>query len=167
MNIRHEQPKDYTAIRLINLAAFETDDEAKLVEEIRKKVPEMISLIAEKDEQILGHIMFSPAKCNHCPTVKIAGLAPMAVLPEYQNSGIGSKLIKAGLAACKNSGYLAVIVLGHPNYYPKFGFIPSVNYDLTCEYDVPPEVFMVLELQKDILKSCKGILEYHPVFKML
>jgi len=91
----------------------------------------------------------------------------MAVLPEYQNSGIGSKLIKAGLAACKNSGYLAVIVLGHPNYYPKFGFIPSANYDLTCEYDVPPEVFMILEFQKGILKSCKGILEYYPVFKML
>lgn len=167
MKIRLEQAEDFNAIRLINLAAFETDDEAKLVEEIRKKVPEMTSLIAEKDEQILGHIMFSPAKCKNYPSVKIAGLAPMAVLPEHQNSGIGSKLIKAGLEACKNSGYQAVVVLGHPNYYPKFGFIPSVNYDLTCEYDVPPEVFMVLEFQKDILKRCKGIIEYHPVFKML
>lgn len=167
MIIRSERKSDFDSVRNVNLAAFETDEEANLVEEIRKQAPEMISLVAKSEQQIVGHIMFSPASNKKCPNIKITGLAPMAVLPKYQNQGIGSKLIKAGIRACKKAGYQAIIVLGHPNFYPKFGFSPSIEFDLKAEYNVPPEVFMVLEIEKDALKNCKGILEYHPVFKML
>jgi putative acetyltransferase len=166
MTIRPEQTKDIAAIKKINLAAFKTEEEAWLVDEIRKQDQDMISLVAEKNNQIVGHIMFSQGSNKSCPDIKIIGLAPMAVLPEHQNKGIGSRLVKAGIQACKEAGYQAIIVLGHPNFYPKFGFIPSINFNLKGEYDVPPEVFMVLEIEKDILSPCSGILEYHPIFKM-
>ena len=92
------------------------------------------------------------------------GLAPMAVASQYQHKGIGSKLIKAGLEQCQALGYDAVIVLGHPDYYPKFGFVPSVKYNIKSEYDVPDEVFMVLELVPGSLKDQQGVITFHEAF---
>ena len=88
----------------------------------------------------------------------------MAVLSTYQNKGIGSKLVKAGLEQCRSQGYIAVVVLGHPNYYPKFGFVPSVKYGIKSEYEVPDEVFMILELIPGSLKNHEGVIKYHEAF---
>lgn len=93
------------------------------------------------------------------------GLAPLAVLSQYQNKGIGSKLVKAGLECCQSLGYDAVVVLGHPNYYPKFGFVPSVKYSIKSEYDVPDEVFMLVELTLGSVKNNKGTIKYNDAFK--
>jgi putative acetyltransferase len=88
----------------------------------------------------------------------------MAVLPVWQNKGVGTQLVNEGLQACKAAGHGAVVVLGHPDYYPRFGFVPSTGFGIKSEYDVPVEVFMVKELQPDALKGITGIVKYHQAF---
>jgi len=113
----------------------------------------------------VGHILFSPVLLSGFPDLKIMGLGPLAVAPKFQCKGIGSALTETGLELCKQLGYGAIIVLGHPGYYPRFGFRPSVLYDITCEYDVPEDVFMVVELQPGYLEGLSGVIKYHPAFK--
>jgi putative acetyltransferase len=113
---------------------------------------------------IVGHIMFSPVSLSGHPGLKIMGLAPMAVAPEQQRKGIGSALVRAGLERCKQLGFGAVVVLGHPRYYPRFGFSPSTRFGIKCEYEVPEEVFMVQELQPGYLRSVSGTIKYHAAF---
>jgi putative acetyltransferase len=165
MNIRSEQPGDIENIRNVHLKAFETDIEANLVDSLRKTGVELISLVAEENEEVIGHILFSPVTMDE--DTKIMGLAPMAVLPSWQRKGVGTQLINEGLKACEKAGYGAVVVLGHSDYYPRFGFAPSVNLGIKSEYDVPPEVFMVKELQKGALKGISGTVKYHQVFDEL
>jgi putative acetyltransferase len=165
MIIRLEEVEDFQAVRTVNVSAFETPAEANLVEVLRNEAHPYISLVAEQDGGIVGQIMFTPVTLSGHLELKIIGLAPVAVAPEQQGKGIGSALIKAGLEKCKDLGYGAVIVLGHKNYYPRFGFTPSINFGIGCEYDVPPEVFMILELQPGYLQGAKGIIQYHPAFK--
>ena len=166
MNIRPEKPRDSDKIRQINTSAFDTDTEANIVDALRKSGIPLISLVAEEKGELVGHILFSPVTLQGSQSkISIAGLAPMAVLPDWQNKGIGSKLIEEGLKRCSQSGYKAVVVLGYPNYYTRFGFVPSVNYGIKSEYDVPAEVFMVKEIKKGALASCKGIIKYHQAFK--
>jgi putative acetyltransferase len=88
----------------------------------------------------------------------------MAVIPEHQHTGVGSALVNAGLEKCKELGYGAAIVLGHSGYYPRFGFVPAIEFGITCEYDVPPEVFMVKELRSGYLQDVHGIVLYHLAF---
>lgn len=119
------------------------------------------------DEQIVGHILFTEVELENSD-IKITGLAPMAVKPEFQKkSGIGSLLVRQGLEECIKNGYKAVVVLGHPNCYPKFGFIPSVKFGIKSEYDVPDEVFMVKEFVEDSLDGFSGIVKYHEEFNKL
>ncbi len=164
MFIRPEEPGDYSAVRAVNTAAFETLAEANLVEVLCKEAHPYISIVAEEEKQIVGHILFTPMTLPGHEELKIVGLGPVAVVPEQQRKGIGSALIKAGLARCKELGYGAVIVLGHKGYYPRFGFIPAVRYGIRCEYDVPAEAFMVLELVPGYLKGAEGIIHYHAAF---
>jgi putative acetyltransferase len=164
MNIRFEQPGDIEKIREVNLQAFETETEANLVESLRNADVELISLVAEENGEVIGHILFSPVILGD---LKIMGLAPMAVLPDRQNKGVGTKLVKAGLQDCEKAGYEAVVVLGHAGYYPRFGFVPSVNFGIKSEYDVPPEVFMVKELREGALKGAAGTVKYHPAFNQV
>ncbi len=163
--IRKEWPKDFSQVRKLNEAAFETDGEARLVDILRDSNINYISLVAEENEVILGHILFSPVTLSSNPDkLALTGLAPMAVLPDYQKKGIGSSLVRKGLEFCKKAGYKAVVVLGHPEYYPKFGFVPSVQFNIKSEYDVPENVFMVQELEKGALKNCSGVIKYHEAF---
>jgi putative acetyltransferase len=127
----------------------------------------VISLIAEEKLAVVGHIMFSPVKLSGHSELRIMGLAPMAVAPEHQRIGIGSALVRAGIEQCKKLGCGAVVVLGHPEYYPRFGFSPSASFGISCEYDVPEEEFMILELQPDFLDGVSGNLEYHEAFSSL
>ena len=162
MNIRFEQPGDIEKIRQVNLQAFGTETEANLVDELRNADVELISLVAEENADVIGHILFSPVILDG--DLKVMALAPMAVLPEWQSKGVGTKLIGAGLQECEKAGYEAVVVLGHADYYPRFGFIPAINFGIKSEYDVAPEVFMLVELHKDALKGVTGTVKYHQAF---
>lgn len=170
MKIRKELPVDIEDIYAINKDAFETDAEANLVNALRESGCTFISIVAEIDDQVVGHILFTPVKLSNevltgdKNTFKIIGLAPMAVLSQYQNQGIGSKLVEAGLAKCKELGYDAVVVLGHPDYYPRFGFVTSTKFGIKSEYDVPDNVFMIKELKTGCLKGHQGVIKYNDIF---
>lgn len=164
MLIRAERDTDRAAVHAVNAAAFPTPLEADLVDALRQQAHPLISLVAERDGTILGHILFTPVTLESRPDLRIMGLAPMAVAPEHQLSGIGSALVQAGLAECKQLGFSAVVVLGHPDYYPRFGFTPAVRYGLRSKYDVPDEVFMALELVPGALREATGTIKYHPAF---
>jgi len=164
LNIREEQPGDAARIRRVNLAAFETSTEADLVDALRRDAAHIISLVAEEDENIVGHILFSPATLVTDPTLLLMGLAPMAVVPARQRAGIGSQLVLDGIERCRRANVKAVVVLGHADYYPRFGFVPASALSLRCEYDVPANAFMVRELHDGVLKGFSGTIRYHPSF---
>ncbi len=162
---RIETTEDFDAIRAVNTAAFGRENEANLVDQLRLAAS-TLSFVAVQGEQVVGHIFFSSVSVEgNCPKdLLMLGLAPMAVLPEYQRQGIGSLLIQHSLKACSESGCHAVVVLGHPEYYPRFGFVPAREKELECEYGVPDEVFMILELESGVLRGCRGTVKYRPEF---
>jgi putative acetyltransferase len=164
VKIRKEIPKDIPSIYLLNESAFESDAEAKLVNELRTNIEGVISLVALDGDNVVGHIMFSPVTIIGSVGVKLYGLAPMAVDPKLQNNGIGSLLVEAGLKECMSQQVSAVFVLGHPNYYPRFGFRPSNNFGIKSEYDVPADVFMGKELVSGALNSIEGVVKYSAEF---
>ena len=164
MKIRPELPTDAEAVRAVNQAAFETNTEADLVELLHQQASPLISLVADDAGSVVGHILFSPAILLGHPSATIMGLAPMAVLPAHQRVGVGSSLVRAGLEACRQLGLGAVVVLGHANYYPRFGFQPASRFGLRCEYEVPDEVFMALELEAGTFGGKTGTIRYHPAF---
>lgn len=165
MLIRPEEARDRDAVRAVNLAAFETSAEADLVDALREQARPVISLVAEDDGEVVGHTLFSPVTLSGHPELAIMGLAPMAVVPGHQRQGIGSGIVRGGLERCRRLGFGAVVVLGHPGYYPRFGFTPSTRFGVRSEYDVPEEVFMVLELQPGYLLGASGTVEYHTAFR--
>jgi len=165
MNIRNEKDSDKNIIWKVNAEAFETEAEANLVNTLRDTGIYFTSLVAEEDEEIVGHIFFTLVELTGDDSdLKLMGLPPMAVLPKLQNKGIVSQLVKTGIENCSNQGYDAIFVLGHTEYYPKSGFVPSVKYGIKSEYDVPDEAFMVLELKEYSLKDKTGIIKYHAAF---
>jgi putative acetyltransferase len=167
MEIRTEKPEDIEAVRNINIAAFGRENEANLVDRLRG-IASTFSFVAVQSDRLVGHILFSPVvvagKCSS--NLSILGLAPVAVLPNYQRQGIGTLLIREGLKECGRSGFQAVVVLGHPDFYPRFGFIPASRKSLGCEYDVPDEAFMVLELESGALQDCSGTVKYRSEFSL-
>jgi putative acetyltransferase len=166
--IRAEQKGDQQEIAQILRQAFGSDDEVTLVDRLRESGIPLLSLVAETEGHLVGHILFSPVTLSGAlTTIAIAGLAPMAVLPPWQNKGIGSKLVEAGLEECTKAGYDAVVVLGHSGFYPRFGFTPSVAYNIQSEYDIPAEVFMIKPLKEKSLADCSGTIKYHQAFNEL
>ncbi|HSF31853.1 MAG TPA: N-acetyltransferase [Candidatus Tectomicrobia bacterium] len=166
LRVRWERPEDMPAIRQVNTLAFGRSDEAHLVDALRAVGKAALSLVAVEDDRIVGHILFSPVAIEMGDRMLPAlGLAPMAVVPERQRHGIGSQLIEAGLAACRNAGYNCVVVLGHPTYYPRFGFVPASRYGLKSVYEVPDEAFMVLAWGEGTLKGQGGVVRYQPEFR--
>jgi len=164
MRIRTEEEKDWLAVYAVNAAAFETEAEARLVDALRQQARPIVSLVAENDEAVVGHIMFSPVSLTGHADMKIMGLGPMAVVPDRQRKGVGSALVRQGLVCCKDLGARAIVVVGHPEYYPRFGFAPASRYALRCEYDVPENVFMVAELEAGALNGAYGVVRYHDAF---
>ena len=163
--VRPEQPGDALAIAGINDRAFGGADESKLVDAIRKSGHPVISLVAEIDGLPAGHILFSPVTIDvPDPPVAALGLAPMAVLPAYQRQGIGSKLVEAGLNECRRRGCEVVIVLGHTDYYPRFGFQPARLLGLQTEYAGAGDAFMAIELKAGVLAGRTGLARYLPEF---
>ncbi|WP_458651184.1 GNAT family N-acetyltransferase [Sivoneniella epilithica] len=167
MDIRAEKPEDVNAIHQVNREAFGRENEAVLVDQLRG-IASTVSLVAVYSEQIVGHLFFSPVTiAGHCSSdLLILGLAPVAVLPHYQKQGIGSLLIQQGLKTCHQFGCDAVVVLGDPKYYSRFGFVSASTQGLRCEYDVPDEAFMVLELSGAALQECSGTVQYRSEFKV-
>lgn len=166
MIVRAETPSDQAEVRRVNQLAFGTDNEANLVDALREHATPNLSLVAIEDGQTVGHIFFSPVTIeSETSTFTAMGLAPMAVRPEYQKRGIGSALVEYGLRECRRIGYDIVIVVGHSEYYPRFGFTPAREKGLRCEFDVPDEVFMVAELSPGALNGRQGLVRYHPEFK--
>jgi putative acetyltransferase len=165
VEIRYERPEDIAGIRRVNETAFGETAEADLVDKLREAGVLTVSLVALQDGEIVGHIAFSPAKIESNETsVEAIGLGPMAVVPEEQNKGIGSELVSAGLDECVKKGCKIAVVLGHPNYYPRFGFAVAKLFDIGCEYNIPSEAFMVKELQEGALTGVSGTAKYRPEF---
>jgi putative acetyltransferase len=166
--IREEKDQDILAIKEVNDLAFGRENESKLIEAIRNSeyfVPQL-SLVAETDTQeIIGHILFSmiTIETENGPFQSLA-LTPMAVKPKFQNKGIGSALVREGLKRCAELGYHSVVVLGHPDFYPKFGFIPASTKGIKAPFEVPDEVFMIYETKPGSLNGVKGIVKYPEAF---
>lgn len=163
--IRTERPQDADDVGDLNEQAFGGPVEARLVEALRGS-PGLLSLVATVEGRVVGHILFTPVSIDPAPVrpVRVAGLAPMAVRPEFQRSGIGGQLVRAGLDECRRHGYAAVVVVGHPEYYRRFGFVPAHTRGLEYEGDVPREVFMAVELELGALTACSGVVRYRREF---
>ena len=163
--VRRERPEDVAAVRRVNERAFGRPDEARLVDSLRSAGKVVLSLVAVEDGQVVGHILFSPVTIeSEGQTLSGVGLAPMAVLPEVQRHGIGSLLVKAGLSQCQHEGHSYVVVLGHPEYYPLFGFVPASTYGFRSEYEVPDEAFMIMGFRDEVLRGRGGVVRYQPEF---
>jgi predicted N-acetyltransferase YhbS len=170
MNIffRQEQEKDIDAVYQVVKTAFETmeladGDEQDLVNRLRKSeafIPEL-SLVAEMDGRIIGHILFTRMKIGEHASL---ALAPVAVLPDFQGRGVGAQLIREGHRIAREVGYRSVIVVGHPDYYPRFGYLPASRWKITAPFEVPDEAFMVLELVEGGLDGVSGEIEYAKEF---
>jgi putative acetyltransferase len=163
--IRAETIEDQAEVRVVNESAFGRPNEADLIDALRANAVPFISLVAIVDYKVVGHIFFSPVTIESKETTFVGmGLAPMAVLPDRQNQGVGGALVREGLEECRRRGYDIVVVLGHSKYYPRFGFERASAKGLRCEYDVADEVFMLAELRPGALAGRQGLVKYHPEF---
>lgn len=165
LTIRSETEADIPAIRQINREAFGQPQEADLVDRIRARGAGTLSMVADVDGSVVGHIFFSPMTIvgvNHeTPAV---GLGPMAVLPEHQRRGFGSALVRQSLEVLRGLGHKIVLVLGHLDYYPRFGFTPAIEHGIRWEHEVDPAYFMVLALKPGALDGVQGVAQYLPEF---
>ena len=165
IEIRKEQPQDIPTIHAVNKQAFGQLREADLVDTLRQNCNDLLSLVAVVGNEVVGHILFSSATVEgEETTVEGMGLAPMAVLPEYQRQGIGSELVRTGIARLAISDCAFVIVLGHAEYYPRFGFEPASRYGVRSEWEVPDDAFMILVLNESMMQGISGVARYRAEF---
>lgn len=163
ISIREEQPGDVAAIRVLHTAAFGGQVEATIVDRFRESCPDLVSFVAVDGERVVGHVHFSPVTVDAGPVGM--GLAPLAVLPGYQRRGIGSALVERGLAALRERRCPFVVVLGHPDYYPRFGFERASTRGFASQWDgVSDEAFMVLVLDAAAMAGVAGVARYRPEF---
>ena len=159
ISIRKEESRDRQAVRQIYKAAFGQPSEAELVDRLRKSCPQRLALVAEENDRVVGQILFTPALITSDQGRRLTGmgLAPVAVTPDLQGQGIGSRLVTEGLAILKRQHCPFVIVLGHPRYYPRFGFVPAARYRIRCQWpEVPPEAFLILALDREAVAQVEG-----------
>jgi putative acetyltransferase len=164
--IRPERSADHAAIREVNRIAFGGEGEARLVDALRGGGHTRISLVAEEEGQVVGHILFSALTiASPQGEIEALSLAPLAVVPSHQRRGIGSSLVREGLRACRDDGHRIVIVLGHPEFYPRFGFSAKLAEPLRSPYSGP--AFMAVELVPAALRDIEGEVRYSPPFENL
>jgi putative acetyltransferase len=165
--IRAEQSEDRADIRRINEAAFGRREETQIVDMLRESCGDLLSLVAIAEGQAVGHILFSPVTIDGADLhPEGMGLAPMAVLPAYQGRGVGSRLVRAGLERLQEASIPFVVVLGHANYYPRFGFHPASRYGIRCQWaGVPDPAFMILVSKETALRGVSGVLRYRDEFE--
>jgi putative acetyltransferase len=161
IEIRAELTTDIPAIREVNQQAFAQDLEGRIVDALRSNGAALLSLVAIVNGEVVGHIMYSPASIDD---VTGAALGPMALLPEYQRQGIGSQLVEAGNRKLRASDCPFIVVLGHADFYPRFGFQPASNCGIRCEWPVPDNVFMVLVLDPEKMEGVSGLAKYRHEF---
>jgi putative acetyltransferase len=163
VKIRAEKKEDYEKITEINTLAFHQPNEGKMVEALRKNprfLPEL-SLVAFSDNEIIGHVLFFPVDIKTASErITVLSLAPIAVHPTYQKQGVGKKLIHTGIAKARQLPFPAIIVLGHPSYYPCFGFVRASTWGIILPFEAPDEASMVLVLHPSSLEQRKGMVEY-------
>ena len=161
IDIREERPGDVAAIRDVNRLAFAQDQEANIVDALRANGGALLSLVATLDREVVGHIMYSPLTVADASG---AALGPMAVLPARQRQGIGSRLVAEGNRRLANAGCPFIVVLGHAEFYPRFGFRPATTFGIGCEWNVPDEVFMALMLDDAKRPGIGGTARYRAEF---
>ena len=170
LTITTETEEDFDGITRLHDLSFNQTEEGELVKRLRKtsNFISKLSLVAKTEKEVVGHILFYPIRIEteirECDSL---ALAPISVHPRYQNMGVGSSLIRKGLAIAKRLGFRSVIVLGHSNYYPRFGFKPANRWGIGPPFEVPDDVFFAMELVKNGLKDCGGIVEYPEEFNKL
>jgi putative acetyltransferase len=163
--VRRERPEDREQVFRVNVLAFEDDTEAKLVDLVRPIARPLVSLVASLEGRIVGHILFTPVTVENTtkPVVPMA-LGPMAVVPEHQRGGIGSSLVYAGLEECEAAGADAIFVVGHAEYYPRFGFEPAASFGLRFKSEAFDPHFFVRETRPGVLDCMSGYVYYLPQF---
>lgn len=163
--IRPEEEGDGPAVHRLLVSAFPTDGEARLVDALRQTQRLFVSLVAVRDADIVGHIAFSPVTIDG-HDVRGLGLAPVAVSEKCRGCGIGSRLIREGIQNCQQLGFRFLVVLGTPEFYGRFGFVPAASRGLDNEYQAG-DAFMVLELDAGCLNDTTGLVRYAPEFQTL
>lgn len=164
ISVRAEQPEDVPSIRRVIQEAFGRSQEADVVDRLRAQCPDHVSLVACAGEDVIGHILFTPAVIEtEAGSIEGMGLAPVSVHPSHQRQGVGYELIRTGLARLKARGCPFVIVLGHPDYYPRYGFERASLRQIRCQWDdVPDEAFMILVMDSAALAGVSGVARYRP-----
>ncbi len=164
-SIREEQDADIEAIRRVNDLAFGREVEGGIVDAVRRDGAVTLSLVAVEGQEIVGHVLFSPVVIDsESASFEGVALGPIAVHPARQRQGIGTALVRGGLARLAEMGHAIVVVLGHPEYYPRFGFEPARQFGLSSQWDVPDEVFMAQALRMGAFQRVAGVVRYHGAF---
>jgi putative acetyltransferase len=161
IEVRDEQPGDVDAVREVHRQAFEQELEGRIVDALRERGAAILSLVAVADGVVVGHIMFSPLTVG--PVVG-AALGPMAVIPAHQRQGVGGQLVTRGVERLRHSGCPFIVVIGHPTFYPRFGFRSAGAQGMTCEWDVPAEAFMVNVLNPLVGGDLRARVQYREEF---
>ncbi|MDD5263413.1 MAG: N-acetyltransferase [Candidatus Bipolaricaulis sp.] len=167
ITVRVEQPADIAAIRQANDRAFGRAAEGAVVDRLRVACPDVLSLVAEEGGRVLGHALLSPVLITRdgVSVLDGMGLGPLAVVPERQRQGIGSMLVRASIRAMRARSCPFVIVLGHPEYYPRFGFERASGRGLAPQWEgIPDEAFMVLVLDERAMEGASGVAGYRSEF---
>ena len=165
--IAEEQEADIEDIHKVNVAAFKGGGEADVVDQLRESCDEFISLVAKVNGKVVGHILFTPVRIIQIDDWSVSGmgLAPLAVLPEYQGEGIGSSLCRQGLKRIEAAGHSFVVVLGDPRYYSRFGFGRASKHGIASSFEgVPDEAFMITIFDSNVMADVSGIAYYQPEF---
>jgi putative acetyltransferase len=170
VSVRAEEAADVPAIHAVNRAAFGRDDEALLIRALRDAgdFDPVLSRVAVLEDAVVGHVLFPDiAVVNREDIIPALALAPVAVLPAFQRQGIGSLLIRDGLATCRDMGHRIVIVLGNAAYYSRFGFCPAGRSGISAPFPAPAEEFMALPLVPDALTGVRGTVRYPAAFDIV
>jgi putative acetyltransferase len=166
MIIRQEKPEDIDDIHALNELAFGQPQEANIIDKLRINCDNLLSLVAIENEKVVEHVLFSPVEIEgQHEIIRGMGLAPMAVLPEMQHKGIGTQLVKSEIENLRKMQCPFIIILGHPEYYPRFGFERASLYGIKCQWEgIPDDAFMILWLDKSKMNRVSGLAKYRDEF---